>query len=41
LQAVIYEIDASYHGNVAFTLIEDGQVVGEHFASVDAVVDQD
>lgn len=41
LQAVIDEIDTRYQGNVAFALIEDGQVVGEHFASVGANVDQD
>ena len=38
-QAVIDKIDASYQGNVAFTLIENGDVVSEHFASVGESID--
>jgi len=41
MQAVIEEIDANFNGNVAFTLIEDGQIAGEYFTSAGAEVDQD
>ncbi len=40
-QAVIDKIDASYQGNVAFTLIENGDVVSEHFASIGESIDND
>lgn len=41
MEAAIDAIDASRRGNVAFVLIEDGTVVGEHFTSVGRPVDRD
>lgn len=41
MDAAIDTIDGSRRGNVAFVLIEDGTVVGEHFASVGRPVDRD
>lgn len=41
MDAAVDEIDASYRGNVAFVLIEDGQIFDEYFASVGEPVDRD
>jgi len=39
--AAIEHIDSNFHGNVAFALIEDGDVYSEHFRSVGKPVDRD
>jgi CubicO group peptidase (beta-lactamase class C family) len=41
LDAAKSTIDANYHGNVAFLLIENGQVYDEHYVSVGEAVDRD
>ncbi len=41
MDAAIAEIDRTRRGNVAFVLIEDGQVFDEHFTSVGQPVDRD
>jgi CubicO group peptidase (beta-lactamase class C family) len=41
LEASIRYIDTNFHGNVAYTLIEDGEVYGEHYVSIGAPVDRD
>ncbi len=41
MDAAIAEIDRTRRGNVAFVLIENGQVFGEHFTSVGQPVDRD
>lgn len=41
LQAATATIETSRRGNVAFVVIEDGHVVGEHFASAGRPVDRD
>ena len=40
-EAAIAEIDRTRRGNVAFVLIEDGQVFDEHFTSAGQPVDRD
>ena len=40
MDAAVREIDANYRGNVAFVLIEDGQVYDEHFVSIGEPVDR-
>jgi CubicO group peptidase (beta-lactamase class C family) len=41
LAAARAEIDARHHGNVAFRLVEAGDVAGEHYVSVGDPVDED
>ena len=41
MEAAIAEIDRTRRGNVAFVLIEDGQVFDEHFTSAGQPVDRD
>ncbi len=41
LDAAIEQIDAKYHGNVAFILIEDGQIYNDYFVSVGEPIDRD
>jgi CubicO group peptidase (beta-lactamase class C family) len=41
MDAARNEIDANYRGNVAFALVEKGDVFAEHFASVGDPVDRD
>jgi len=41
IEAATKKIDAAFRGNIAFVLIEDGEVRGEHFASVGEPVDGD
>ncbi len=41
LDAAIEQIDAKYHGNVAFVLIEDGQIYNDYFVSVGEPIDRD
>ncbi len=41
MDAAIATIDGTRRGNVAFVLIEDGKVFGEHFTSVGQPVDRD
>lgn len=40
MEASVRYIDANFHGNVAYTLIEDGEVYGEHFVSIGEPVDR-
>ena len=39
MDASVDEINANHHGNVAFVLIQDGQIYDEHFVSVGEPVD--
>jgi CubicO group peptidase (beta-lactamase class C family) len=41
MNAAVAEIDKTRRGNVAFVLIEDGKVFGEHFSSAGKPVDRD
>ncbi|QNL19940.1 beta-lactamase family protein [Hyphobacterium sp. CCMP332] len=41
LQAAIEMIDADHRGNLGFALLENGEVVGEHYVSIGAPVDRD
>ena len=41
MDAAVDEIDANYRGNVAFVLIEDGQIYDEYFVSIGEPVDSD
>jgi CubicO group peptidase (beta-lactamase class C family) len=39
MDAAVAEINTNYHGNVAFVLIQDGQIYDEYFVSIGAPVD--
>ena len=41
MDASVDEIDANYNGNVAFVLIQDGQIFDDYFVSVGQPVDRD
>ncbi len=41
LQAATEMIDAQHHGNLAFALLENGEVVGEYYVSISEPVDRD